>query len=190
LFLRFLGSWRTSGDGGLRRLGSSAWVFGGVAIIRFMTSSRRWATSSCGGGFAMADDPKSVSSLKAYYKAKAVDINDTLHFTNSVRGETDRAMIVIWASVLEDAIDQRLRTKVKPWGDSPPDEQSFARLFGVGGPLGSFSSKIDMSCALGLIDQATREMLHLIREMRNACAHSQRPISLQTPSFGQFARGF
>ncbi|MHB1206591.1 MAG: DUF4145 domain-containing protein [Rhodospirillaceae bacterium] len=38
-----------------------------------------------------------------------------------------------------------------------------------------------MAYALGVIDRRTRSNLDYIREVRNACAHSSKPISFRTP---------
>ena len=45
------------------------------------------------------------------------------------------------------------------------------KLFKYGGPLGGFSSKIDLARALGIIDAAMCRDLHAFRDVRNAFAH-------------------
>jgi DNA-binding MltR family transcriptional regulator len=46
-----------------------------------------------------------------------------------------------------------------------------AEFFAPAGPLGSFSAKIDMSYALGLLSAKARFALHIIRRIRNEFAH-------------------
>jgi len=45
-------------------------------------------------------------------------------------------------------------------------------MFSGYGPLASFSSKIDMAYSFGLITKSEAEDLHIIRKIRNECAHS------------------
>ena len=44
-------------------------------------------------------------------------------------------------------------------------------IFSFQGPLGTFSAKIDMAYALGLISKDLRTDMNLFRKMRNLCAH-------------------
>jgi hypothetical protein len=124
----------------------------------------------------MTDDPRAVKSLKAYYKI-SFNGENLPGLLEAIEPESDRAAVVIFGSILEDALAKRLRERMTPYKDAA----AFERLFNFDGPLGSFGAKIDMACALRVIEEITRERLHLFREMRNACAHSMKPISLQTP---------
>jgi hypothetical protein len=54
------------------------------------------------------------------------------------------------------------------------------RLFGVDGPMGTFSNRIAVAYAFGVIDADDRKKFDFIREMRNACAHSRMPLSFET----------
>jgi hypothetical protein len=58
-------------------------------------------------------------------------------------------------------------------------------LFDFTRPLGAFSAMIDVAYAFDVIDRDDRDDLHIIREMRNACAHSPWPISFETPVLAQ-----
>ena len=50
------------------------------------------------------------------------------------------------------------------------------RLFRPEGPLGSFSARIDLAYALGLIGKKAARDLHLIRKIRNDFAHDPKTI--------------
>ena len=53
------------------------------------------------------------------------------------------------------------------------------------GPLSSLSSKIELSFALGLFNEERRGSLHLIRDVRNAFAHTMDPISFEDPHISE-----
>jgi hypothetical protein len=59
------------------------------------------------------------------------------------------------------------------------DEPTRKRMFEQDGQIASFSKKIEMAYALGIIDKNYRKIIDIIREIRNACAHSRKPISLE-----------
>jgi len=59
------------------------------------------------------------------------------------------------------------------------DEQMRKKLFENDGAVSSFSRKNEMAYALGIISQKTRKEIDLIREIRNACAHSRKPLSME-----------
>ena len=61
-------------------------------------------------------------------------------------------------------------------------------IFGINGPLSSFSSKINLAYALSIFGPETRENLDKIRELRNACAHSKRNVSFATKEVADLAR--
>lgn len=95
---------------------------------------------------------------------------------DSLKSESDRAMMIISGSLLEDELQGRIKHALVPL--SKDDSK---RFFGIDGLAGTFSSKILMSFSLGLIDAHTRDLLEIIRELRNACAHSRVPVSFDTP---------
>jgi hypothetical protein len=123
----------------------------------------------------MTGDPKAVKSLRAYYKNREID---TAELLRSIDGESDRSAVVMAASVLEDTLLLALFTRFPR--AATPDELG-DQLAQHDGPLGSFSKKIAVAHMMGLVSDKSRKILTLIRELRNACAHSQRPISFETP---------
>src|SRR5262249_47141854 len=54
-------------------------------------------------------------------------------------------------------------------------------LFTGNGALASFSSRIQVASALGLLTREQRANLDYIREIRNAFAHATKPIRFATP---------
>jgi DNA-binding MltR family transcriptional regulator len=92
-----------------------------------------------------------------------------------IKEETDRATVVILSAHLEDKLEAALRKRINP----AKSKDSTNRLFEYNGPLGTFSARIEIAHAFAVIEKATCAQLHTFRELRNACAHSRRPISLQ-----------
>ena len=76
----------------------------------------------------------------------------------------DLTLILLISSSLEVALEQLLlRTLVKGCGED---------IFKHNGPLGSFSARIEMAYALGLIAKNEYKILGYIRKIRNRFAHS------------------
>ncbi len=113
-----------------------------------------------------------LTRLKAYAKSNATDVAENLGQT--VDQETDRGAIIILTTAVEDILARRILAEMVPLNG---DEHN--RMFGPDAPLGSFSSKIKFAYALGLINREAVKICDVLREMRNACAHSGRPISFK-----------
>jgi DNA-binding MltR family transcriptional regulator len=86
------------------------------------------------------------------------------HFESSA----DRSTAIVGAAnldeTLRDAIRSRLIARL-----SRKDED---RIFRDNGPLATFSAKIDVAYALGIVGKRSRGDLHLIRKIRNEFAHT------------------
>lgn len=97
---------------------------------------------------------------------------DTPNFGKVLSEESDRGAVIILVSIIDDVLAAALERKMVPLNS---DEK--ARLFGFDAPLGSFSARIKMAYALGVIDKDDRDDLNVMRAMRNACAHSRGGLS-------------
>lgn len=86
---------------------------------------------------------------------------------------TDRAVALIGAATLEEMLRRLIRTKCIEGCDEDA-------LFTNQGPCSTFSSKITLAFALGLISPDERRDLDLLRKIRNTCAHSLEAISLDS----------
>jgi DNA-binding MltR family transcriptional regulator len=60
------------------------------------------------------------------------------------------------------------------------DEATVESLVGRDGPLSTFSSKIRLAYAMGLIEDIERDDLDKLREIRNLFAHAMRPVTFDT----------
>jgi hypothetical protein len=116
-----------------------------------------------------------IADLKALNKHRFTSRAATDHVDHMVT-ESDRSAIILMGSSLEDTVAWSLRNHM-PGLNSDED----ARIFGFEGPCGSFSNKLRMAHALGLIDRPMRKGLEIIKEMRNSAAHSIMPINYGLP---------
>ena len=81
--------------------------------------------------------------------------------------ESDRAAVILCASMLENALEDYLLARLVP---NPASSDS---LFdGPIAPLSTFSSKIDFAIRLGIISDQFARDLNIIRRIRNEFAHN------------------
>jgi len=80
-------------------------------------------------------------------------------------GESDRAVAIVGAAWVEEALTDSILSFLQP------HDESHKRLFSSNAPLGSFSSKIDLSRVLGILSDIIWADLHRIRKIRNEFAH-------------------
>ncbi|WP_292656181.1 MltR family transcriptional regulator, partial [Nitratifractor sp.] len=91
---------------------------------------------------------------------------------NELEKESDRGCALVAAAYLENEITALLLGFFVEQGKSATKE-----LFDFNGPLGTFSSKIKIAFALGLISKETQISLDVIRRIRNDFAHLQDPLN-------------
>jgi DNA-binding MltR family transcriptional regulator len=114
-----------------------------------------------------------ITALKAYAKVDQRPLNYGALIAQ-IKGETDRSAVIILASTVEDVLVEALLGRLK--GAS---SELRSGLLDWTGPLGTFSGRIKIARAFEVIDQPTYRDLEDMREMRNACAHSPKPLSFE-----------
>lgn len=122
-----------------------------------------------------------IASLKKLIKLDLITIEPSDH-AHEVTHESDRASIILNAAVIEDMLVHRLQFLMTGINSDERD-----RIFNFEGPCGSFSNRIRMAQALGIIDRATRKQIEIIKEMRNVAAHSHAPVNFSTPQIREAA---
>jgi hypothetical protein len=120
----------------------------------------------------MSPDPAYIEALKQF-GAEEPSQRDIKAIESELYNGPDRGAAVVLAALVERALEKLLRNHMRPEGASS--------LFKYGGPLGDFSSKIQMGYALSLFGPDTRKDLNIIRHLRNQFAHSRKPIKFTTP---------
>ena len=103
-----------------------------------------------------------------------IDWNSFSQFVEEFRDESDRAAVVLGAAKLDLVLYQILQAYLLPT-TTGKDE-----LLDGDSPLGTFSSKINISYRLGLLASSFARALHLVRKIRNAFAHDVSGCSLTT----------
>lgn len=89
--------------------------------------------------------------------------------------ESDRGLVVIFASVTEDELQERI---LQNFVELDPDRFKTMTRFGV---LSGWANKTSLAVALGIIDEGDAEILEIMSVMRNACAHSRLHVDFRTP---------
>lgn len=122
--------------------------------------------------------PGSVSTLKKEYNIK-LKMPDPGELTAELLGESDRASVILAASQLDDLLANAIALKMSESVEILAGEVD--QIFKASGPLGSFSARAEIANLFGVIDNRLFEQLYILREMRNACAHSKHPITFASP---------
>ena len=117
-----------------------------------------------------------TANLKALLKQELVELEPKKHRDLIQERESDRASIILLAAMVERFLVRALNDKMPTINSDERD-----RLFNFEGPCGSFSNRIRMAQALGIIDRSLRRKLDLVRDMRNVAAHAHPDITFDTP---------
>jgi hypothetical protein len=115
-------------------------------------------------------EPAYVTDLKRYARAHPTEA-DLSDLEKEVHGLNDRAVALIWPATTELALANAILRKFRPLSSTEAKE-----LFERDGPIATFSLKTRFAYVLGIFGPQTRKDLDLIREIRNAFAHSRRPL--------------
>lgn len=94
---------------------------------------------------------------------------------NNIYDRTDREIVILSASYLEVVLESALICHFSDVARSKQKES-----FQGNGFLSTFSSKIKLAYFMGIIDNSAYLDLEIIREIRNAFAHSIQPLSFDT----------
>lgn len=115
--------------------------------------------------------------LKGLSRKVPKDDAEYLALIETLEGiESDRGCVLIAGSMLEAALEVALRSRIVVLAPKVIDS-----IFGYEAPLGTFSAKISVAYAFGLIDSDINDDLTRIRLIRNAFAHAKVAIDFSTP---------
>ncbi|MCC8358918.1 MltR family transcriptional regulator [Salinimicrobium sediminilitoris] len=101
-------------------------------------------------------------------------IKDVQKLRKFLEVESDRGCCLLAVSFLDNEIKLLLENKLVG------TEKFKNNLFSLNGPLGTFSSKIDLSFSIGLIGDDVKGDIHIIRKIRNEFGHSYDPIDFNS----------
>ena len=105
-----------------------------------------------------------------------VESEDVKGVLEEIQHASDRTAAIVLASWVERSLEQSIVLTLLR-----QDQPTVEKLIGRGGALSSFFAKTHLGFAQGLYDAATRDNLDIIRNIRNAFAHSALQLTFQTP---------
>jgi hypothetical protein len=125
----------------------------------------------------MVTQPAYLRNLKEYARRRVKNLEtETAELMADYSAESDRGAIILVATTIEDVLEIQIIEKLPVLKN---DETARKKMFEHDGLISSFSKKIEMAYAMGIIDSDYRKKIDLVREIRNACAHSRFPLSLE-----------
>jgi hypothetical protein len=105
------------------------------------------------------------------------EFQEAMDVTNALGKEVHPiATAVLGAVMVEHELETLLRSKFQR-----KDDKTWEMLVADNGPLNSFYSKIIAGYALGIYDEGMRNDLNIVRNIRNAFAHSKRLLHFDNP---------
>lgn len=126
----------------------------------------------------MSADPMYLRNLRRYARSQILTPEEAPAQLADFGKESDRGAIILAATNVEDSLELALTAKMPALA---LDKEAASAVFGSEGTLSTYFDKTLIAYALGLIEKKDRKNIDLIRHIRNACAHSRKPLSLEMP---------
>ncbi len=114
---------------------------------------------------------------KSIFETRAERIAAYFH---TLLKESDRGCVLLSTSRMDEFLADLHATYIRSTAQVSP--RFLRELFGSHGPLSTFSAKVDLAFAYGLISRADQEDLHRIRAFRNAAARTTAGFSFALSS--------
>ena len=119
-----------------------------------------------------------VKEARAHIDRLTFDPQEVEDLARRLQSESQTAQVLIFYSYLDDRIQQLIQLQLRP----NQSKAEVDRLFGVNGPLSTFSSRILLAYHLAWLSQDIREKLDAFRKIRNEFAHRAFKIAIDDPS--------
>ncbi len=97
--------------------------------------------------------------------------------------QTDAGNALVIAGLVEDELQKLLLSAMRPLSNTMA-----AKLFEGYGPLSTFSAKIDISFAFGLIEKDVHGDLRIIKDIRNCFAHTTHFVFFSSPEIAKLCK--
>ncbi len=123
----------------------------------------------------MAGKEATLSALRGLSRKPEFEGSELSDHVEDYRSGEDRTVCVIAGAAIESTIRQLLLSKFIALTN-----KEYGELFMGTGPLSTFSAKIKMAYAMGLIGNSSRHNAEVIKEIRNAFSHTQHHIGFDT----------
>jgi hypothetical protein len=131
----------------------------------------------------MSDEANSIKKLRQFYKDRTILV-DIAAVHAELLNASDRSIVITLGAFLDDVLTYLIAKHIRP----QKTKSDFDDAFRFEGPLGTFSARIEIAYLFKLVDDVVYRQLHDIRELRNACAHSKRPIFFSTPELANVCK--
>ncbi len=126
-----------------------------------------------------------VDSVRTAGEKIAESIANLKTIAAKIDRNTHAGCAMVVAAALDRLLEAALMTRM-----GKLNSEMKKKLFGdFGAVLASFSAKIDMANALGIIDSGTYVHLTNVRKIRNKFAHSEASINFDSPEIKDFLSG-
>lgn len=120
-------------------------------------------------------DNTTIKALRALSR-RELDLAKFGEFLAEINSGSDRAVAVVWGSLVEDALRHQLTVGME---HLTSDEKK--NLFAATGPVDTFGGKVIVAHGMNLISREEERKLSIIKEIRNAFAHAFTPLTFDTP---------
>ena len=91
----------------------------------------------------------------------------------SLKHESDRGCVIFGAALVDESLEDLLRAHFR---QAPDDAKLINSLFQRYAPLATFSGKLQIAYAFGIVPRRLRDMIELVRRLRNDFAHESGPL--------------
>ena len=120
-----------------------------------------------------------LNKLPEPFRTRAIEATD---FRMMLISESDRGCALMAAAFLDDQLSLLIKEFLVQ------DQKVVSPLFESNGPIATFSSRISLSYALGLIPYNAYRELNLLRKIRNEFAHISQKLSFESPAIAARCR--
>src|ERR1035437_4275190 len=94
----------------------------------------------------------------------------------NLRQRTHSTTVIASAAIMDTQLEKCLKKAMRPM-----PQTMYKEIFGSMRPLGSLASKITMTYALRIVEKEVYAQFELMRNIRNAFAHSTESLHLGSP---------
>jgi len=134
----------------------------------------------------MVTQPAYLVALKEYARTQFGDPAMEDEILTDFNAESDRGAFILAATSIEDTLEYSIGLRMKSLEYDAPARKE---VFGPRGTISTYYHKTLIAYALGIIDKRGRRDIDLVREIRNACAHSRLPLSMHKKVLANAVKG-
>ena len=123
----------------------------------------------------MGRDPSAIDTLKKFYSDRLAVVSEE-ELVADLESANDRSVVITLTALAEDAVEWAIGKRLRGL-----TRNEYTSAFDGDGPYSTLARKIIVGYAMGIFDSKLRDQLNDLRSIRNACAHTKRPISFEAP---------